>query len=194
MKDKEVTRNKKAYSVWQGMINRCSKEELTKKQLSYKGVSCCEEWKSFENFYSWLKSQENYDKWMSGCKWNLDKDIIVKGNKVYSPETCCLVPNYVNVLFTKSSATRGNLPIGVHYRNGKYIARVSIKVSGDKQQDSGRYKKYLGSYSTPEEAFLAYKKGKEEHIKQVAQEEFDKGNITKRCYDAMMRYEVDAND
>lgn len=196
MKDKKTARNKKAYNVWRGMIDRCFDEKVknTKKALSYKDASCCEEWLSFENFYDWLSNQENFDKWLTGNRWNLDKDIIIKGNKVYSPETCCLVPNYVNVLFTKSSATRGDLPIGVHYNKGRYIARVSMRGNDDRCTDSGRYRKHLGGYSSPEEAFMAYKKEKEEHIKQVAQEEYDKGNITKKCYDAMMSYKVEIDD
>ena len=53
----------------------------------------------------------------------------------------------------------------------------------------------LGSYSTPERAFyLGYKPYKEDIIKQVAEIEFNKDNITKKCYEAMMKYEVEITD
>jgi hypothetical protein len=55
-------------------------------------------------------------------------------------------------------------------------------------------REYIGTYPTPEKAFYAYKQYKEKLIKQVAQIEFDNGNITKECYEAMMNYEVEITD
>lgn len=59
--------------------------------------------------------------------WALDKDILVKGNKIYSPETCCFVPQEINNLFTKRKSCRGTLPIGVKYikENKKFSASFS---------------------------------------------------------------------
>ena len=97
------------------MINRCFYEKIKEEHPTYKNVTCSEEWLLFENFYEWLHLQENFDKWYNEDKWCLDKDILVKGNKIYSPKTCCLVPQNVNTLFTKKNANRGKLPIGVFY-------------------------------------------------------------------------------
>lgn len=183
-------KNIKEYNIWYGMLQRCYDKKLKEKHPTYKNATCCEEWLNFENFYEWLHNQENFDKWLNGSKWDLDKDILVKGNKVYSPDTCCLVSNRVNCLFTKNDSKRGSYPIGVTYnkKEKKYVARIS-KLGND-----SKYRESLGYYDTLEEAFFAYKKIKELYIKQVAQEEYDKGNITKKCYEAMMKYEVEITD
>ena len=171
----------KEYDVWQSMLQRCFDEKYKNEKPTYKDVTCCNEWLLYENFYEWIHKQENFEKWLNGDKWAIDKDILVKGNKVYSPETCCLVPQNVNQIFLKCNAKRGSLPIGVSKNGEKFIASCSKQI-------------YLGIYNTPEEAFFAYKTFKENYIKQIAQEEYDKGNITKQCYDAMMNYEVEIDD
>jgi hypothetical protein len=176
----------KEYQTWCDMLERCFDEKRKKIQYTYKDVICCDEWLNYENFYEWLHKQENFDKWLNGEHWCLDKDILIKNNKVYSPETCCLVPNNVNVLFTKRNINRGILPIGVTRYKNKYKAECSSPFE--------KYNKYLGVYLTSEEAFDSYKEYKEDLIKQIAQEEFNKGNITKTCYDVMMSYIVEIND
>ena len=113
----------------------------------------------------------------------LDKDILNKGNKVYSPDTCVYVPQSINSLFTKSDKVRGEYPIGVYKQKDKYVAQLN---KGNGKQI------YLGSYSTPEEAFQAYKQAKEEYIKEVANEYKDK--IPYRLYEALMNYEVEIDD
>lgn len=175
----------KEYQAWKGMIYRCFDTQTKNRNLAYMDAICCKEWLCFENFYEWLHSQENFDKW-NDDKWTIDKDILVKGNKIYSPETCCLVPNNVNALFINKSNYRGDLPIGVKRSHKSFIARCSNPITGNRE--------YLGSYSTPSHAFLAYKKYKEDLIEQIAQIEYDKGNITKKCYNAMMGYEVEITD
>lgn len=116
--------------------------------------------------------------------WAIDKDILVKGNRIYSPSTCCLVPPNVNLLFTKCDKSRWNLPIGVTKYRNKF--RASITINGEHI--------ILPVKNTVEEAFIDYKNVKEDNIKQIAQKEYDKENITKKCYDAMMRYEVEITD
>jgi len=82
------TKNKKIskeYSVWMGMMRRCYDREFQKKkQPSYIGCTVCEEWHNFQNFAEWYK--KNYPN--DGEKYELDKDIKVDGNKIYSPDTC----------------------------------------------------------------------------------------------------------
>ncbi len=180
----------KEYKAWNDMLRRCyGNIKGEKHKRNYGDVTCCKEWFFYENFYEWLHKQENFNKWLNGERWNLDKDILVKGNKIYSPETCCLVPSNVNNLFTKRNIARGSLPIGVHKnknKNNKYVAQCQNPF----------IHKYIviGEYKTSEEAFQNYKIYKEDIIKQVAQNEYDKGNITKQCYDAMMNYEVEITD
>lgn len=174
------------HQAWKGMIYRCFDKKTKERQPTYENATCCEEWLIYENFYEWLHSLENFDRLYNKNKWNVDKDILIKGNKVYSSETCCLVPMNVNSLLIKKDNYRGDLPIGVKRSGESFMARCSNPLTGNRE--------YLGSYSTPYRAFLAYKKRKEEIIKNVAQIECDKGNITKECYDAMMDYQVEITD
>ena len=176
----------KEYETWVHMIKRCYSEKTKNRNQAYKDTTCCNEWLNYENFYEWLHNQPNFEQWLNGRRWDLDKDILLKGNKVYSSKTCCLVPNYINKLFTKSNLTRGDMPIGVSYskRNKKYDAKFS----------NNGHTKHLGYFGNKEDAFQTYKQAKEEYIKQVAQEEYNKGNITKQCYDAMINYEVEITD
>lgn len=176
----------KEYTVWKSLLKRCYDQKTKERQPSYKDVSICEEWLLFENFCDWLHSQSNFDKWLNGSRWALDKDILIKGNKEYNPNTCCLIPQNVNCLFLKREALRGKYPIGVHYRNDGFLACCNNPIINKREE--------LGSYSTPERAFNAYKIYKEDIIKQVAQIEYDAENITEQCYKAMMNYEVEITD
>lgn len=177
----------KEYSTWCGMLERCYNEENFKKRPTYEPCEVCKEWMYFENFYDWIHSQDNCEQWLSLDRSAIDKDIIIKHNKIYSPDTCCLVPLAINLLFIRQESARGGLPIGVHYHNEAkgYAAQIT---------DKNNKVKYSGIFATPELAFQHYKKEKEKKIKIIAQEEFKKGNITKKCYDAMMTYEVEITD
>lgn len=176
----------KEYSIWATMLKRCFYKNLKEKQPTYKDVTCCGEWLLFENFYEWLHSQENFWQWKSNKRYALDKDIIVKNNKVYSPETCCIVPQNVNCLFLKREADRGDLPIGVR-RNGNLFSACCHNPFTNKAEK-------LGTYQTINDAFQSYKTYKEYLIKSVAQIEYNNGNITKKCYDAMIEYQVEMTD
>ena len=185
-----ITKNGKAtkeYNAWFNIMIRCFDETVKQKRYTYENVTICEEWLYFPNFYEWIHSQENFDKWYNGKRWAVDKDILIKGNKIYSPETCCLVPLRVNNLFIKSDAIRGDFPIGVTEHKGKFVAECNHIVNGKK-------KNYIGIYDTVIEAFKVYKNFKEKYIKRVAQEEYGECNITKKCYNAMMSYQVEITD
>ncbi len=178
--------NTKEYLIWRKILGRCYDEKTKGKRPTYQDVTCCNDWLLYENFYDWLHKQSNYDKWLNGERWAIDKDILVKGNQIYSPETCCLVPNNVNGLFIKQDRKRGTLPIGVIKKGSKFQVYCQNPFTNKKE--------CLGTFDAPEEAFQAYKKHKEEIIKQVAQFEYAQGNITKECYEAMLKYEVEITD
>lgn len=182
----ENWKDTKEYKAWNHILERCYCKKLKENRPTYEDVSCCDEWLLFENFYEWLHSQENFDKWYNENRWAIDKDILVKGNKIYSPETCCLVSSKINGLFLKRERDRGEYPIGVCWHKLGFMAQC-INPFTNKHE-------HIGYYSTPEKAFLAYKIVKENYIKKIAQEEYDKGNIIKKCYDAMMKYEVEITD
>lgn len=182
--EKGKKKNTKEYQTWCCMLHRCFDKKEKDRYPTYQDVVCCEEWLLFENFYEWLHSQENFDKWVNLYMSALDKDILIKGNKIYSPNACCLVPVNINTLFVKSDAIRGNYPIGVVSHNNKCRAQLLM----------GNIYLNFPSRENYQEAFIDYKNAKEKWIKQVAQEEYEKGTITKRCYDAMMNYEVEITD
>ena len=166
-----------SYVCWQDMLQRCYIDSYYEKAPTYRGCSVCEEWKYFSVFKRFF--DENY---VDG--YHLDKDILVKGNKVYSPDTCCFVPREINTLFVKKNANRGTLPIGVSIAYGKYKAQIK------------RYGRTysLGVYDSSEEAFAAYKVAKEAHIKEVAEKYYREGKITERVYNALINYKVEITD
>ena len=187
IKTKENGKFIKEYATWANMLQRCYSKEKQKEFPRYKGCSICDEWLYFPDFYNWCHEQTNWDKVVENPKmFHIDKDILVKGNKVYSPNTCCFVPAIVNTLFVKCNAMRGNLPIGVSFHRGKYRARYSNPITNEKFCKCG--------FDNPVSAFNYYKNKKEEVIKYVAQIEFEKGTITETCYNAMVNYEVEITD
>lgn len=170
------------YRKWKHMLDRCYNEKIKERLPTYKDCSVAEEWLNFQNFAAWY--DENYYE-VEGEKMELDKDILFKGNKLYSPDTCLFVPERVNMLFTKCNQSRGKLPIGVDWRktNKKYRSRYSNKEGKEV---------HIGYFDTPEEAFVAYKSKKEKVIKEVAAKY--RYIIPSKLYTALMEYEVDIND
>jgi len=170
----------KAYPIWRNIFERCYDEKTLKKYPTYIECSVCEEWHNFQNFAKWYN--ENYYN-IEGQVMNIDKDILFKGNKIYSPEKCVFVPKEINVLFTKSNKRRGNCPIGVYLARdgGRYIAQCYDKKTI-----------YLGIHSTPEEAFEVYKEYKEDVIKKIADKYY--GLIPEKLYKAMYNYIVEITD
>ena len=175
---------KKIYNTWKNMLRRCYLKEEMGKHPSYIDCSVCEEWHNYQNFAKWY--EENY--WGNNTKLQLDKDILIKGNKEYSPNTCVFVNKYINCLFTKSNNTRGDFPIGVSLydvKDKRYMARYN---------ENGKLIK-IGVYDNPNDAFNAYKLFKEKYIKQIADEYKNKyKNFPQKLYDAMYNYEVEITD
>lgn len=115
---------------------------------------------------------------------DLDKDIMVKGNKVYSPETCVFVPHTINALLSNCKQKRGKYPVGVSYDKSKGKYRAALKV-GDRNIK-------LGHYNTAEEAFLDYIKHKEALILVTADRY--KGKIPGKVHKAMVNWKIEIND
>lgn len=173
------------FIIWASMLERCYNKKKQQKCPTYTKCTVYEEWHNFQNFAQWF--DENYYT-INNEKMSLDKDILYKGNKIYSPKTCIFVPQRINTLFIKCDAARGKYPIGVNYhkRLNKYQSRCSI-LDNNKNK-----RKHLGYFDTPEEAFYAYKEFKEKYIKQIADEYKDK--IPQKLYNAMYKYEVEITD
>lgn len=177
-------KNRKIYKLWQSMLQRCYDNKLKEKFETYKGCTVCKEWHNFQNFARWYN--ENYYE-VKGEIICLDKDILIKGNKIYSPETCIFAPTHINNIFTKSDKSRGEYPIGVSRSSkNRYSAMINIT------QNKTKERKCIGIFSSEYEAFICYKDYKEKIIKELADKY--KSKIPQKLYDAMYKYEVEITD
>lgn len=183
--DKKIgINNNFEYGRWHHILERCYGENITARNITYKDCSVCNEWHNFQNFKKWF--DDNYYT-VDNERMCIDKDILHKGNKIYSPETCLIVPDNINKLFIRGSSRRGNTPIGVSIYDNVIYARMSKVINGIWTSFT------IGNhYDTVEQAFYAYKYEKEKHIKEVADQYKDK--IPKRLYDAMYNYIVEITD
>lgn len=169
--------NRKIYSTWLNMLLRCYDNNFYVKRPTYTNCTVDKRWHNFQVFAEWYENN-----FVEG--FHLDKDILLKDNKIYSPETCCFVPREINLLFTKSGNVRGKYPIGVHMNKRSNKLESGIKKYGKRV--------YLGLFNTPELAFQAYKIAKESYIKELAEKW--KPFITKPCYQALINYKVEITD
>ena len=171
----------KEYELWKSMLRRCYSDNFKKKHPTYEGCEVSDKFKSYEYFYEWCHEQIGFD----NEDWHLDKDLLVKGNKVYSEYTCVFLPKEINSLLTKSDNIRGKHLIGVnwHKTNKAFVAQV--------RKNKGK-QEHLGYFNTELEAFNAYKIAKESFIKEQANKW--KGKIDIRAYNALMNYTVEITD
>ena len=169
------------YKKWFMMLRRCYEKGYNDKHHTYRDCYVCDEWLRYSNFKKWMENPENG--YVNG--YHLDKDILVKNNKVYSPDTCCFVPQEVNHLFMRSFKKKQYCnPRGIHYRRGHY--EVNICTNGKIT--------YIGSAKTKEEAFAIYKKARERKIYECATLYFDKKLITEKVFKGLSEYEININD
>lgn len=186
-KASENGKKTKCYNTWYNMLMRCYYSKYHEKQLTYFNCEVDEIWHNLQSFGDWFV--DNYYE-VEGQKMCLDKDVLNKGNKVYSPENCIFVPNNINILFVKSDKSRGDYPIGVCYRKdiGKFMASCSIYDYKENKSKSI----YLGLYDSPNKAFQSYKEFKENYIKEVA--DHYKDLIPQKLYNALYEYKIEIND
>lgn len=168
----------RGYCQWNAMIQRCYCAKVRARTPTYTGCSVAEEFRRFQDFMRWATVQAGY----GAESAQLDKDLLVKGNRVYGPDLCLYIPRELNIVLTNSAAARGDLPIGVHVYQGAYRAGLSV----------GGKTKHLGTFATPEEAFIAYKNEKEANIKRLAEKY--KEVLDQRAYVALQCYQVEATD
>jgi hypothetical protein len=177
--DKNSQTHPKAYQTWVDLFKRCYNTDKASHAESYKSCIVDEFFHNFQNFATWYMAQPFHTE----VGYQVDKDLLLKGNKVYSPETCCLLPKNLNLSLISNSQKRGEYPIGVTKHGDKFTARVSL---------GGGERIALGLYGTPEEAFSAYKTAKERYLKTLATKWKDQ--IDTRAYSALITYEVSIDD
>ncbi len=163
--------DKEIYCVWNGIRQRVGIS------LAYLDCTISDNFKNFEFFLSWYRNQYGYN-----LGWEIDKDLLVKGNREYGENTCTLLPREINLALSSQKSSRGELPRGVNSEKAKnnYLARCSV---GQNKQVN------LGRYSTPEEAFMVYKQFKELVLKSLAFKY--KKWLDPKAYQALMDYEID---
>lgn len=172
------TRHLKSYIKWSGMIRRCYSGE--DKYKNWHDCSVEGDWLCYANFKEWYDGHgldETID-------YHLDKDILSKGNRMYSQDTCCLVPAELNVLLTNRKNYRGDFAVGVTLKDGKYVARISKE---------GHYHE-LGQFDNEVDAFLCYKKAKEDFIGHKADHYFALGLISAKVRNALYNYFIAFED
>ena len=174
-------RNTKEYALWTDMLKRCYSEAFQKKRPTYKDCEVSDKFKSYGYFYEWCNKQVGFG--VEG--FELDKDLLIKGNKVYSEDSCVFIPTEINAILTKREALRGKYLIGVCWSKtaNAFVSRVS--------RNKGM-QEHLGVFNTELEAFNAYKTAKEAFVKEQAEKW--KGKIDPRAYNALMNYTVEITD
>lgn len=174
----DVNCDEMSYKSWAGMLKRVYHPHTDQMAITYGGCSVAEEWFRFENYLKWFNHQTVQP------KWHLDKDLLVPGNKIYSPETCVFVPRAINTFLTNRHNHRGPWPVGVTYHERLNKWQASCNVHGKSE--------YLGVFTSPDEAFATYKVRKEQVAKELA--EMWKDLIDIRAYNALMSFTVDITD
>ena len=170
----------KIHNLWRCMIGRCYSEKRQLKQSTYIDCYVSDDFKDYSKWREWY---DNYQHKQDG--WQLDKDLLVKGNKVYSENTCVFIPLEINVALTKSTKSRGDRLIGVTFNKPykKFESKVCLGV-GNQQS--------LGYYDNEYDAYLAYKEAKESYLKELADKYKDL--LDPRAYEALYNYTVDIDD
>ena len=176
----------KEYILWQALLRRCYCDKFHVKCPTYKDCSVSDNFKYYPYFKEWCNNQIGFnvldDK---GNHFELDKDLLIKGNKVYSEDTCCFIPREINVALIYNQTKKGNHPIGVSYSkvNNKFVVYVK-KGEGSRE--------YLGYFEDASVAFLAYKASKEAYLKELAKKWKDK--IDPRVYEALIGWEINIDE
>ena len=171
----------KEYKLWTSMLVRCYSDNSKKRRPTYEGCEVSNNFKSYEYFYEWCNKQVGFG--VEG--FELDKDLLIKGNKVYSEDSCVFIPTEINSLLVKRENMRGKYLIGVCWSKtaNAFVSRVS--------RNKGM-QEHLGVFNTELEAFRAYKQAKESFVKEQAEKY--KSQIDPRAYEALMSYKVEITD
>ena len=169
----------KEYKHWSMMLARCYSENTKEGQLRYIDCSVSDNFKSYSYFYEWCQKQTGFD---SG--FDLDKDLLVKGNKIYSEDLCLFLPKEVNRALCKNNKSRGKHPIGTNFNKSTGMFDCYVRKTGERI--------FLGSFGNKLDAFNCYKREKESYMKQLANKY--QAEIDHRAYKALMNYQVEITD
>lgn len=165
------------YMHWSSMLLRVYTPANEMDKRSYKNTSVCLEWHNFQNFADWSLEQPGFNK-----DSQLDKDLLVKNNKIYESSKCCFLPKEINSALTGKKYINSSGHAGVEIRNrGKYTAMVTKHGT----------RHHLGTFDTYEDACAMYKREKEVYVRSLANE--FRSCISPKAYDALTKWEINDN-
>lgn len=174
------------YSFWSEVMRRCLYQNFKDKHPEYADVSCDSRWLSFDSFMEDVSQLPNFDKIYLKPRWCLDKDLLIRGNKIYRKDAVCFIPQQMNSMLTTSKRARGDLPIGVFLCRNKTNPYRAMCGDGYK----GRI--YIGDFKTPEMAFEAYKERRKEVMISIANKW--QHLLPENVYDAFVNWEINITD
>lgn len=143
------------YLVWAEMLRRCYSAKFKARNKTYADCCAANDWLTFSNFKSWMELQDWRNK-------EIDKDILVVGNKIYSPETCVFVSHATNSFLLNCGSSRGDHPVGVHWNLKERSFQAYCRNPFSKKRE------HLGYFSCQHEAHLAWRKRKNEFACKLA--------------------------
>ena len=171
------------------MFYRCHSKAYQKSHPWYEGCTMCAEWldpeHGLERFAEWCN--ENYYVIDGEGTIQLDKDILVKGNKIYSPDTCIFVPKRINCMFSGSSRKNENgMPMGVQCSDRRQQYYPVLNGLDGRNIIDREY------FDTSEEAWRRYAQYKQDYIISVA--ETYRSVVPPKVYEAIKNYVFSIDD
>lgn len=163
---------KRLRSKWGGMLNRCYNPKYHERKPTYRDCKASESFQNFTNFYHWAKGQVGFNI----PNWELDKDILVRGNKTYSEETCVFVPREINTVIFNSDGKFS----GVRYDKNSKKWQVRVNKLGVCLS--------FGYYADKDVAMGLYSSEKKKVILEVAEKW--KGLIDDRAYNSLINLKI----
>lgn len=127
------------YMKWKSMLQRAYSPKFAEHNRTYMGATVVKEWLSLSNFKVWMEGQI----WEGN---QLDKDLLIDGNKEYGPDSCVFIPRYVNVIFTDARFARGELPLGVTYHKRDENYQMKCGLGGGERVTLDGFKNPLDAH------------------------------------------------
>jgi hypothetical protein len=145
----------KYHECWRNILERCYRVS----NKSYVDCYVTPEWLYFSKFKAWMETQD----WVGK---QIDKDLLINGNKCYSPDTCVFISPQLNKFLQDAFSNKREGGVKGYYfdkRYGKFVAQCSDHITGKL--------KHLGSFADEAEAHAAWKAFKHKQAIAFAEKE-----------------------
>lgn len=163
------------------MFTRCYNKDFHVKYSTYVVCEVSPEWHDFQVFAEW------FEKTKPEGDYQLDKDLLFKGNKIYGETTCLWLPRKLNQCINLQRGSRGGYPVGVSYDSRYHKLEVRCAdVSGRRA--------FLGFFTDKTKAFNKYKEFKKEILDSLANDAYHNSQIDERTYLAVLNFKIEIGD